>query len=49
LTQKIEKVLESTGTKLAVVATDITAVSGRAMLEALIEGCRDPETMADCG
>ncbi len=47
LTQKIEKVLESAGIKLSAVATDITGVSGRAMLEALIAGERDPEVIAD--
>ncbi len=45
--QKIEKVLESAGIKLSSAPSDITAVSGRAMLEALIGGCRDPEAMAD--
>jgi transposase len=47
LAQKIEKVLESSGIKLSAVATDITGVSGRAMLEALIAGERDPEAMAE--
>jgi transposase len=47
LVQKIEKVLESAGIKLAAVAADITGVSGRAMLEALIAGERDPEVMAE--
>jgi len=43
----LEKVLEDTGIKLSSVASDITGVSGRAMLEALIEGERDPATLAD--
>ncbi len=33
--------------KLSVVATQITGVSGRAMLEALIAGQRDPKVLAD--
>ena len=40
--QRLEKLLEDTGIKLSSVASDITGVSGRAMLEALIEGERDP-------
>ena len=35
------------GIKLSSVATDITGVSGRAMLEALIDGTRDPAVLAD--
>jgi transposase len=42
-----EKLLEDAGIKLSSVATDITGVSGRAMLEALIDGQRDPATLAD--
>ena len=40
--QRLEKLLEDAGIKLSSVATDITGVSGRAMLEALIAGQRDP-------
>lgn len=45
--QRLEKLLEDAGIKLSSVATDITGVSGRAMLEALIEGQRDPAVLAD--
>ena len=40
--QRLEKLLEDAGIKLSSVATDITGVSGRAMLEALVAGERDP-------
>jgi len=36
--QRLEKVLEDAGIKLSSVATDITGVSGRAMLQALCDG-----------
>jgi len=45
--QRIHDVLEDAGIKLAVVATDIMGVSGRAMISALIAGERDPERLAD--
>jgi len=45
--QRLEKLLEDAGIKLSSVATDISGVSGRAMLEALIEGQRDPAALAD--
>jgi transposase len=45
--QRLEKLLEDAGIKLSSVATEITGVSGRAMLEALIEGQRDPMVLAD--
>jgi transposase len=45
--QRLEKLLEDAGIKLSSVASDITGVSGRAMLEALIEGVRDPVELAD--
>ena len=41
------KVLEEADIKLASVATDVLGVSGRAMLEALIRGTTDPDTLAD--
>lgn len=44
--QRLEKLLEDAGIKLSSVAADILGVSGRAMLEALIEGERDPVVMA---
>jgi transposase len=44
--QRVEKLLEDAGTKLSSVASDIFGVSGRAMLEALIAGQRDPKMLA---
>jgi transposase len=45
--QRIEKVLQDAGLKLSSVASNILGVSGRAMLEALAAGERDPEVLAD--
>jgi transposase len=45
--QRLEKFLESSGIKLSAVATDLTGVSARAMLEALVGGERDPKVLAD--
>ena len=45
--QRLEKLLEDAGIKLSSVASDITGVSGRLMLQALIEGQRDPAVLAD--
>jgi transposase len=45
--QRLEKLLEDSGIKLSAVASDILGVSGRAMLEALIAGEQDPNTLAD--
>ena len=45
--QRLEKLLEDAGIKLSSVASDITGVSGRLMLEALIEGQRDPTVLAE--
>ncbi len=45
--QRLEKLLEDAGIKLSSVASDITGVSGRLMLEALIKGQRDPAVLAD--
>ena len=45
--QRLQKLLEDAGIKLSSVATNIIGVSGRAMLEALIAGQRDPEVLAD--
>ena len=52
--QRLEKLLEDAGIKLSSVASDILGVSGRAMLEALIAGQRDPPSWliwpsAGCG
>jgi transposase len=44
--QRLEKFLESSGIKLSSVVADLTGVSSRAMLEALISGERDPEVLA---
>jgi transposase len=46
-TQRLEKFLEDSGIKLSSVASDLTGVSGRAMLDALVAGERDPEVLAD--
>lgn len=45
--QRLEKLLEDAGIKLSAVASNIVGVSGRAMLEALIAGQRDPVMLAD--
>jgi transposase len=45
--QRLEKLLEDALIKLGTVATDIMGVSGRAMLEALIAGQRDPKVLAE--
>jgi transposase len=45
--QRLHKVLEDAGVKLASVATDILGVSGRAMLDALVAGTTDPEALAE--
>lgn len=45
--QRLEKLLEDARIKLSSVATDITGISGRAMLAALIAGERDPAVLAD--
>jgi transposase len=44
---RLHKLLQDAGIKLASVATDILGVSGRAMLEALVHGTTDPEVLAD--
>ena len=45
--QRLEKLLEDSGVKLSSVATHLTGVSGRAMLDALVAGERDPSVLAD--
>ena len=45
--QRLEKLLEDAGIKLSSVASDITGVSGRAMLEALVAGVREPAELAE--
>ena len=44
---RLHKLLQDAGIKLASVATDILGVSGRAMLEALVQGTTDPQVLAD--
>lgn len=44
---RVEKLLEDACVKLSVVASDIFGVSGRAMMNALIAGERDPKRLAD--
>jgi transposase len=44
---RLEKELEDAGIKISLVATDVFGVSGRRILRALIEGERDPQTLAD--
>lgn len=45
--QRLQKVLEDANVKLASVVSDILGVSGRAMLEAMIRGQRDPAKLAE--
>ncbi len=45
--ERIQKVLEGANIKLSSVATDITGVSGRAMLEAMVSGVSDPKELAE--
>jgi len=45
--QRLEKLLEDAGIKLSCVASDILGVSGRAMLQALVAGVRDPQLLAE--
>ena len=47
LVNRLQKTLESANIKLASVATDVLGVSGRAMLEALIEGKSESSQMAE--
>jgi transposase len=47
LVNRVQKVLESANIKLASVATDVLGVSGRAMLEAIVQGHSSPTEMAD--
>src|SRR5689334_7061210 len=43
---RVEKLLEDAQIKLSVVASDIFGVSGRAMMNALVAGQRDPAVLA---
>jgi transposase len=44
---RLHKLLEDAGIKLACVASDVLGVSGRAMIEALISGDGDPAVLAE--
>jgi transposase len=44
---RLHKLLQDAGIKLASVATNILGVSGRAMLEALVQGTTAPDVLAD--
>jgi len=44
---RLHKLLQEAGIKLASVASDVLGVSGRAMLEALVQGTTDPAVLAD--
>ncbi|MBM4463782.1 MAG: IS110 family transposase [Chloroflexi bacterium] len=43
---RIQKVLEGANIKLSSVATDVVGASGRAMLEAMVQGTDDPRVLA---
>ena len=45
---RIDKVLEDANLKLGVVLTDIMGKSGRAVLQAIVDGHEDPEYLARC-
>jgi transposase len=45
--QRLHKTLEGSGIKISGVASDILGVSGRAMLQALVEGTHDCEVLAE--
>ena len=44
---RLHKTLEDAGIKLASVASDVLGISGRAMLEALVQGTTDPALLAE--
>ena len=44
---RVQKVLEDANIKLASVATDVMGVSGRAMLEQIVQGQTDPAVLAE--
>jgi transposase len=45
--QRLEKILQDAGVKLSSVASRVLGVSGRAMVEALVQGTHDPEALAN--
>jgi transposase len=46
--QRIEKILEDANIKITSLLSDITGKSGRAVLQALIDGQTDPERLVSC-
>jgi transposase len=44
---RLHRILEDAGLKLATVMSDVMGASGRAMLQALVAGTTDPEVLAD--
>jgi transposase len=44
---RLHKILEDTGITLDCVASDILGASGRAMLDALVQGTTDPAVLAE--
>lgn len=46
-TQRIQKTLETANIKLASVVTDVMGVSGRRMIQAMIDGVRNPARLAE--
>jgi transposase len=46
IVNRIQKVLEGANIKLAAVASNVVGVSGRGMLEAMVEGIEDPRVLA---
>jgi transposase len=47
MVNRVQKILEDANIKLASVASDVMGVSGRAMINAMIEGQSDPKILAD--
>jgi transposase len=45
--QRLEKVLREAGFKLSSVASQVLGISGRVILEALIDGTANPEVLAE--
>lgn len=46
--QRIEKILEDANLKLSVVLSDLMGKSGRAVLQAIVDGQTDPEQLLSC-
>jgi transposase len=44
---RVQKVLEGANIKLASLASDVMGVSGRAMIQAMVEGIEDPKVLAE--